>query len=87
MIAPNEPVGNGTLASWLRKLLRYVRSCEIKSGVTYRVRRTTTGTILEIEPGGGASGATIDVAVCDPDTGATKYYRIVGRDVTDEYES
>lgn len=59
MIAPREPSGSSTRANWLRKLLRYVLSNEIKPGTGYMVRRTPTGTILEIRPGsGGGFGAS-----------------------------
>lgn len=63
MIAPREPSGHSNLASWCRKILRYAISNEVKPGYGYRVRRTTTGTVLEIKPGigGGLSLAEYKV--------------------------
>jgi hypothetical protein len=44
-------------------MLRAVKASEVKSGVNYKVRRTSAGTFLEIAPsgGGGTSGGT-DIA-------------------------
>jgi hypothetical protein len=51
---PHSPTGGTSLAGFLRKLLAAAKSSEIKSGPNYLVRRTCSGTILEIKPGGGA---------------------------------
>jgi hypothetical protein len=57
MIWPNEPLGNGTLSDWCRRLLRACRSSEIQNGVGYRVSKTTSGAVLQFDwmAGGGAT--------------------------------
>jgi len=60
MTPPNPPNGSGTLANWLKRLLAYVVAGEIKPGPGYRVRRTTTGTTLDLDRGSGGGDATSD---------------------------
>lgn len=75
-----EPTGSSPLASYLRDMAREINSNAISPGMGYRVRRGTTGTILEI--GGGTSGgSTIEVSVCDPTTGTVKRYKLIGTEV------
>ncbi len=57
MLAPNEPIGNSSVASWCRRLLRWCKSIEIQSGVGYRVRKGSGGTTLELL--GVAGGAAV----------------------------
>ncbi len=46
------------MAHWLRRMLHASRASEIKPGVNYRVRRTDSGTFLDIGPQtSGASGS------------------------------
>lgn len=59
MILPGEPSGSGSLVSWLRRLREFVRSLELKSGKGYMVRRSNSGTVLEIRPGSGGGGAPV----------------------------
>jgi hypothetical protein len=56
MIQPNEPTGSGALAEWCRRLLRWCRSLEVQSGIGYKVRRSSSGTVLEIGPSNGGAG-------------------------------
>lgn len=75
-----EPTGSSPLASYLREMAREINSNSISPGMGYRVRRGTTGTILEIgTPTGG--GAEIEISVCDATTGTVKRYRITGTEV------
>lgn len=53
--APNPPSGSSLQAAWLRRLADAVRACRILSGRGYKVKRTSTGTILEIESGAGGN--------------------------------
>ncbi len=58
MIWPNQPTGNTLMAHWLRRMLHASRASEIKPGVNYRVRRTDSGTFLDIGPQtSGGSGS------------------------------
>lgn len=75
-----EPTGSSPLASYLREMAREINSNAISQGTGYRVRRGTTGTILEIgTPTGG--GAEIEVSICDATTGTVKRYRLIGTEV------
>jgi len=60
MIEPNEPTGSGALSSWCRRLLLWCRSIQIRDGVGYKVRRSTSGTILELGGGGRGAGSATD---------------------------
>jgi hypothetical protein len=63
MISPNEPIGNSSLASWCRKLLRWCRSLELQPGVGYRVVKSSSGTVLQLFGlgGSGASGSNTTI--------------------------
>ena len=53
MIAPSEPTGNSSIASWCRRLLRWCLAGRLRSGVGYRVIESTGGTTLEFLSKGG----------------------------------
>lgn len=57
---PGEPTPNNPLASWCLKLLRFCVAARLLPGVGYKLKTTSVGTFLEIEPakGGGTSGVT-----------------------------
>ena len=58
MNAPDELRDGSRAASWLNKLLSFVKMTRLVEGVGYRLIQTTRGTALEIQPGkgGGATG-------------------------------
>lgn len=58
MQPPDEPRGSGYLENWARKLLAFVRSCQVVEGIGYRINRSHRGTSLEILPGKGG-GSTL----------------------------
>lgn len=55
---PNPPSGSSQQASWLKRLVDAVRANKILPGRGYKVKYTSQGVILEIEPtaGGGGGG-------------------------------
>ena len=57
---PTPPSGSSLLEGWIRKLWNAVRANKILPGRGYRVKYTSQGTILEIEPGSGGSAAGKD---------------------------
>jgi len=78
MILPNEPTGHTRLAQWGRKVVRALRSMEIRPGPNYRVKQTALGTVLEIGPSSG--GGTVQLTDCA--TGKT--YLVQATEVTEE---
>jgi len=54
MTEPNAVTGASREAIWLERLRQFCRSLQILPGIGYKVRRTPSGTVLEILPGGGA---------------------------------
>jgi hypothetical protein len=61
MEAPKPVTGTSDQASWLNKLLRFVVSLRLQPGRGYKVRHTTSGTILDIEGLGGSVGPQLKV--------------------------
>ena len=60
MNAPDELRDGSRAASWLNKLLSFVKMTRLVDGVGYRLIQTTRGTALEIQPGkGGGAPATV----------------------------
>ena len=60
MNAPDELRDGSRAASWLNKLLSFVKMTRLVEGVGYRLIQTTRGTALEIQPGkGGGAPATV----------------------------
>ena len=55
---PNPPEPNSPHASWLRRVWSALRAQKILPGRGYKVKQTSQGVILEIEPGGGGGGAS-----------------------------
>lgn len=53
---PNPPSGNSPAATWLRRVWSALRAQRILPGVGYKVKHTSNGTILEVNPGGGGGG-------------------------------
>lgn len=45
------------MVDWMRKLLAACLSCKILPGIGYKVRQTTSGTVLEIVPGNGKASS------------------------------
>lgn len=60
---PGPPTGIGPQASWLARLADYVKTLEIKPGLGYRTKRSTYGTILEIDQRGGIGGAPLQISL------------------------
>lgn len=57
---PNPNSGEGAAANWLRRLLAAVAANKILPGVGYKVKYSSLGTTLEVEPGkGGGNGVGI----------------------------
>lgn len=54
--APNPPSGSSFFAAWCRKVQNALRAIRILPGLGYKVKYTTNGTILEIDPVMGGSG-------------------------------
>jgi hypothetical protein len=60
MNAPDELRDGSRAASWLNKLLSFVKMTRLVEGVGYRLIQTTRGTALEIQPGkNGASEGSV----------------------------
>lgn len=55
---PGEPTGTSREANWLRRFRAFAVSCRLLPGVGYKLRHSTSGTILEIEPARGGGGTT-----------------------------
>lgn len=49
MNLPRKPIGNSDVASVIGRIIDYVKSLPIQPGVGYKVKRSTTGTRLEID--------------------------------------
>jgi hypothetical protein len=56
--APNPPSGGSAAAAWFRRIAESIRANKILPGRGYRVKHTTQGTILEVEPGNGGGVTT-----------------------------
>lgn len=50
---PREPDTSNPIAAWCRKLLRACLASELKSGVGYKVRRTSAGTFIDLQKNAG----------------------------------
>lgn len=62
MNIPNPPTGSSALAAYLAKMIRAMRSSEIKSAPGYLVNRSTGGTTLSINiPGIQGSSAKVSM--------------------------
>ena len=61
---PTKLAGINSKQRWLNLLLSAVKSAEIVEGKDYRLQRTTRGTQIVFEPGGGASGGKYDFILC-----------------------
>jgi len=61
MQPPDELRDPSRASGWLNKLLSFAKSNQLVEGVGYRLLRTTRGTALEIQAGGGSSapGSTV----------------------------
>ncbi len=73
MTWPNPLSGSSPLSAWLNRLLAAARSNELLSGIGYRIRQTTGGKILEINPGpgGGLGGDSVKkYIIADPPHGS-----------------
>ena len=57
MQPPDELRDPSRASGWLNKLLSFVKSNQLVEGVGYRLLRTTRGTALEIQAGGGGGGS------------------------------
>jgi hypothetical protein len=55
MERPRPITGSSSQANWLNRLLRLATENVILPGRGYKIARTTAGTVLEIERGGGGS--------------------------------
>lgn len=53
---PSPLTGSNPLVSWLNRLLAAARSCELKPGVGYKLKKTPQGTVLDIEAKSGGGG-------------------------------
>jgi len=54
--APNPPSGDSRQANWLRRLLSAVNANRVLPGVGYKLKCTSAGTILEIQPAAAGGG-------------------------------
>ena len=57
MQPPDELRDPSRASGWLNKLLSFAKSNQLVEGVGYRLLRTTRGTALEIQAGGGGKGS------------------------------
>ncbi len=57
---PPLPAGTAIRAPWIRQLCDYVRSITLRSGVGYRLSRTSGGTTLVLSPRTGESDRAFD---------------------------
>lgn len=76
MIFPKEPSGKTNLAAWGRKVVQALRALEVRPSPNYRVKQTSSGTILEFTAGASSAGAEIELVDCV--TGTT--YLVQGRE-------
>lgn len=59
MKPPRRLSGSAPLVDWLNQLLDYVKSLELRESNDVRIKRTTTGTIIEVKAGEGTGGSNI----------------------------
>lgn len=53
MIPPGKIAPGNKQGFWLTKLLAFCMSLVLQNGIGYRVKRTPTGTIIELDDRGG----------------------------------
>jgi len=62
---PNPNSGDSRAATWLRRLLAAVQANKLLPGIGYKLKHSTLGTTLEINPGkGGVGGTSTGAQMC-----------------------